>query len=583
MDTNGRTPAGAPPPHERAPMTGWFDPEQLLRTGVRVTVSELFGQNADRRVLDALAHREIDVCDYSSWSELWLDYVSDTGDGWNSTYAVAHAVAQPALAVDDPRGAEHATRRGQVLVFGGDQVYPTPSRIAYQQKLVAPYRTALPTAAKPQPSLFAVPGNHDWYDSLVAFTRLFCGTHERAIGGWRARQTVSYFTVRLPHHWWLVGTDVQLDSDIDDPQLEYFRGVARQMEDDARVILCTAEPHWIEAARYAKYDSAVSERNFDFLERDVFGRRIEVFLAGDLHHYRRHEARDGRQKITAGGGGGFLAPTHHDLKEVRELPDGYALRASFPTAEESRRLAWGNLLFPRHNPKFGLVTAVLYLLLGWSVKVPLGAVSARGLARALAALRDAVLLSPVAMGWGIAVVLGFYFFTDTRSPMQKKIGGTLHAVAHLTAAFLVGWAGAATAAHALPGGPPWAQWLVVGAFLLGGGYLVGALIMGLYLLVSLNVFGRHDQEAFSSLRIEDYKSWLRFHVTPDGALRIYPIGLRRVARRWRAATPADATPSLLVPDDPRATPPALIEPPIVLPGPARPAVQPNDALVARAP
>ena len=561
---------GSPPPRppaeaERARVTGWFDPGQLLRTGVRVIVSELFGQNADRRILDALAHQSIGVCDYSTWDELWLDYVSDTGDGWNSTYGVAYHAAQPSLTVAEPNGTSHVTRRGQVLVFGGDEVYPTPSRDDYERKLVAPYRTALPNAASPQPSVFAVPGNHDWYDSLVAFTRLFCGSADRAIGGWRARQTVSYFAVRLPHHWWLIGTDFQLDSDIDDPQLEYFRGVARQMEEGARVILCLAEPHWVEEARYAKYDPSVNQRNISFLENDVFGRKVEVFLAGDLHHYRRHESRDGKQKITAGGGGGFLAPTHHDLNEVRQLPDGYALEASFPTAEDSRRLTWGNLLFPRHNPKYGLVTAVLYLLLGWSVKVPLGAVSVREPARALAALRDAVLLSPVAMGWGIAVILGFYFFTDTRSPMQKKIGGTLHAVAHLTAAFLVGWAGAATAAHALPGGPPWAQWLVVGAFLLGGGYLVGALIMGVYLLVSLNVFGRHDQEAFSSLRIEDYKSWLRFHVTPDGALRIYPIGLRRVARRWRAATPADATPSLLVPDDPRATPPSLIEPPIVLP------------------
>jgi hypothetical protein len=86
------------------------------------------------------------------------------------------------------------------------------------------------------------------------------------------------------------------------------------------------------------------------------------------------------------------------------------------------------------------------------------------------------------------------------------------------------------------------------------------------MLVSLNAFGRHDQEAFSSLRIEDCKSWLRFQVRRDGALCIYPIGLRRVARRWRAATSDDGTPSLLVPDDERATPPALIEPPIVLPG-----------------
>ncbi|AHG91819.1 hypothetical protein J421_4282 [Gemmatirosa kalamazoonensis] len=559
-----------PAKSERATMTGWFDPAQLMRTGMRVLVSELFGQNADRRILDSIAHRDIGVCDYSTWDELWLDYVSDTGDGWNATYGIAHQVAQPTLSVDDPRGTTHLTRRGQVLVFGGDEVYPTPSREWYEQKLVAPYRTALPNSAKPQPSVFAVPGNHDWYDSLVSFTRLFCGTRDRALGGWQARQSVSYFAVRLPHHWWLVGTDVQLDSDIDDPQLEYFRGVAKQMEDDARVILCTAEPHWIEEARYAKFDPSLTQRNLNYLEREVFGRRIEVFLSGDLHHYRRHEARDGRQKITAGGGGAYLSPTHHDVSEVATLPEGYTLKASFPSVEESKRLSWGNLLFIRHNPKFGILTAVLYLLLGWSVKVPLGAVSLREPTRALAALRDAVLLSPTAMVWGVLVVFGFVTFTDSHSPTQKRLGGTLHALAHLLAAFFSGWIGAAFAANVLAGRPQWLQWLTVGGFLLVGGYVVGSVIMGLYLLISLNLFHRHNTEAFSSMRIEDYKSWLRLQVTPDGALRIYPIKLHRVARKWRPAEPRDATPSLLVPDDPHATAPELIESPIVIPGIVRP-------------
>ena len=42
--------------------------------------------------------------------------------------------------------------------------------------------------------------------------------------------------------------------------------------------------------------------------------------------------------------------------------------------------------------------------------------------------------------------------------------------------------------------------------------------MGLYLLVSVNVFGRHSEEAFSGLRIEDYKHFLRMHVGRTGAL-----------------------------------------------------------------
>ena len=59
--------------------------------------------------------------------------------------------------------------------------------------------------------------------------------------------------------------------------------------------------------------------------------------------------------------------------------------------------------------------------------------------------------------------------------------------------------------------------------------------MGVYLLVSVNVFGRHSEEAFSGLRIEDFKHFLRLHVGADGRLTIWPVKIERVPRRWRAA------------------------------------------------
>jgi hypothetical protein len=126
-------------------MVGWFDPGQLVRTGVDVVISAIFARNSDRRVLDALSHPTADPADYSSEPELWLDYVADTGDGWNSTYAVANSLAQPMLDVDVD-GARRTTQRGDVLVFGGDAVYPVASREAYEHRLTAAYRTALPEA-----------------------------------------------------------------------------------------------------------------------------------------------------------------------------------------------------------------------------------------------------------------------------------------------------------------------------------------------------------------------------------------------------------------------------------------------------
>src|SRR6185295_8164743 len=207
------------------------------------------------------------------------------------------------------------TKRGEILIFGGDEVYPTASREVYNERLVAPYETALRNSPEACPHVFALPGNHDWYDSLVAFTRLF--TARPWFAGWRTRQKRSYFALKLPHNWWLLGTDVQLGSDIDKPQMQYFERLVSEMKkqsaetgEESRIILCHAEPHWIRAAQYGGLDPNYNESNLKLLEKRL-GKGVAVFIAGDLHHYRRHEAEDkSTQKITAGGGGAFLHPTH---------------------------------------------------------------------------------------------------------------------------------------------------------------------------------------------------------------------------------------------------------------------------------
>src|SRR5262245_43816424 len=80
-----------------------------------------------------------------------------------------------------------------------------------------------------------------------------------------------------------------------------------------------------------------------------------------------------------------------------------------------------------------------------------------------------------------------------------------------------------------------------------------------YLFVSLNMFGRHSNEAFSSLACEDYKNFLRLKIEPGGRLTIFPIGIRKVARHWEDSPQGTGE---LVPDDKRATKPELIEEPI---------------------
>jgi len=556
----------------RARMVGWYDPAQLARTGARVLVSTLFASYDDRRETDKLTAGEETALpvDYSldeagrPREALWIDYVADLGDGWDSTYDVAYTLSRCGLTLTDSTGASHATRRGDVLVFGGDQVYPTASRADYRERLVRPYEAALRDSVAPHPELYAVPGNHDWYDNLVAFRSIFCTG--RWFAGWRTRQRTSYFALRLPHRWWLLGIDVQLDSDIDAAQLEYFRDVAARMEPDDQIVLCVSEPHWVYARAYGRSDDNCNESNLAFLEQRVFHRKIAVYLAGDLHHYRRHADQDGAQKITCGGGGAFLHPTHGT--DVDVLSGGYTVRKTFPSAAESRRLCWRNLLFPLINPKFGIVTALLYTLLAWSVNADVSAVEAPRYGDAARLSFAGLLQHQGAMMWLALIVGSFILFTDGHSRTFRYAAGSLHALAHLAAIFCLGWWATTFTVDSLGlpfGGVP--QLLLAGVLIFALGWLVGSLVLGTYLLVSLNVFGRHPNEAFSSLRSPHWKSFLRIRIDAAG-MTIYPVGIRRVWRAWRINPGGPESPEW-IPDErsPRrlhGTAPELIEPPITV-------------------
>ncbi|HEV2905564.1 MAG TPA: hypothetical protein VGW32_10970, partial [Pyrinomonadaceae bacterium] len=172
-----------------------------------------------------------------------------------------------------------------------------------------------------------------------------------------------------------------------------------------------------------------------------------------------------------------------------------------------------------------------------------------------------------------------WLFTDSHSKLQRFIGGFLHAAAHLVSAFLIAVGAIILVAYISTenwvlqlryfGGdnvfPLDTRKLLVILLVLIGGFLAGTFIMGVYVLISLNFFGRHGNEAFSSLGIEDWKNFLRLHIEPNGNLTIYPIGIRRVPRKWKHSDKADG-PEFL-PDtkaDPKATPPELIEEPIFM-------------------
>lgn len=615
------------PPGE--PMVDWYNPAQLWQTGLETFISKILGRHADRRSIEAAnkAARYFDFSfdgiaastakgtidpetyrpeDLSSepLKELWIDYVSDLGDGFNSTYAVAYLLAQEKLQVE---GVAEPLQRGNILIFGGDEVYPTADRKEYKNRLVTPYRYAMRHQPQPAPFLFALPGNHDWYDSLSSFLEFF-GDYEKhmfADGRWQVPQNRSYFALKLPQNWWLLGVDVQLQSDLDYWQIKYFERIVQQMKRGDRIILCCAEPFWV----YEKIDPGLKKKNEDsnlyrLLEMlrvpkdrtdDVEAddptpdKQIVLYLAGDLHHYFRVWTNDQQTctpkkpvpsadknilQITSGGGGAFLHPTHGTLHSAYKTEDV----KSYPPHQNSRRYGWGNLAFLFRNPRFGWVTSCLYMLLGGMFYLSYKAeLQFKPLppnpawTDYLAAAFAGVFHSPLLLLTVLATCAGFFGFTLTEpvAALFRWTIGWLHGLVHVAASFVL----TGLLYYVLLQAPDSTLLAVLSMapLLFASGWIVGSCLMGLYLTFALNICGQHMTAAFSSLRIQDWKNFLRLKLDlTTGQLTIYPIGIDRVPRNHQWTTdPAGQSMSYAVPTTPHYHPTVelhgrLIEGPIVL-------------------
>lgn len=581
-----RPPAAELTGFRREPMVEWFDPLQLEKTVMPVYIAAIFGAYADRREMMAALDPPPPMIydEFKDKPDLWVDFVADTGDGWDSTYSVAYLLSRASLTREGT-----TLPRGQILIMGGDQVYPIANRDDYQNRLIGPYTSALPVLPdEARPQLFAIPGNHDWYDGLRSFLRLFC--QQRPIGAWQTKQSRSYWAVQLPHRWWLWGTDIQLQTDIDRPQLDYFQIVARDhVQPGDRIILCTASPSWVKTSQ----GKEEAYHNLLFFEQKIIRANKAVLaatLTGDLHCYARYVDRHGeRPKIIAGGGGAFLYPTH-DLPTKLELEidqadksdetphDSYVLAKGcrYPDEKTSSRYVIKNLWFAWTNRKFSLILlAPIYMLLMWSLQRASLAVAAdqnecRRVAAGIAGtnsgsaspcvesinfgrsfmdqigsaspermstgeiiryVRAVLARSPSTTALVLFIVIGFGIFAGSEragaaETWKCRAVGGIHGILHVAAAV---WLLSLFARFA--GSPPV---IVSIALLLVSSALIGGTIVGLYLIITHKTpfLRMHTQEVFVSQSIPDYKNFLRMHVT-EKRVTIYPIGIPRVSRNWR--------------------------------------------------
>jgi hypothetical protein len=254
--------------------------------------------------------------------------LGDPGEGDGSQMAVVPGL----LAMSD--GADFS-------VICSDVIYPAGEAADYAAKFYAPY------SGLPGP-IYAIPGNHDWYDRLVGFMTHFCDAQSappprtgsgRGLKGWIANRlwrkereirtdTVAGGEDRRPRDprfpsqrgpYWtldtgrlrLVGIDTGITGGLDAAQGEWLLHVSAERPDAAKILL-TGKPLLVDG-KHHKGEIAGSSRTVDDVVRDPEHGYVAA-IGGDIHNYQRYPVTlaDGRvlQYIVAGGSGAFMHATH---------------------------------------------------------------------------------------------------------------------------------------------------------------------------------------------------------------------------------------------------------------------------------
>src|SRR5215470_6943713 len=137
----------------------WMRPEEAA--GLLNRICQVLGASASGGNLAERLGREV-----------WIDFVADTGDDHDVSLAVGRMLfAEYALSGDQPR----RLPRGDILVFGGDVAYSASTAYELERRLLRPWNHVLHGKAEDgrRRVVLGIPGDHDWYDGLDGFGRLF--------------------------------------------------------------------------------------------------------------------------------------------------------------------------------------------------------------------------------------------------------------------------------------------------------------------------------------------------------------------------------------------------------------------------
>ncbi len=276
--------------------------------------------------------------------DLIVDFVADTGDDSDVSEAVARLIFRPWKLPDPDGGDDLVLPRGDVLFFGGDTAYPVATAGEINDRLIVPFNRVIASVRHADPpgtrrAVLGIPGNHDWYDGLDGYGRLFrrrigelspdqeepnvvperesrfehvvdfvekfvVGGHIQkqkvlVLDGYVPMQSASYFALPLAPGIDLFAVDRQLRS-VDFRQRKYFANF-RQGRENRRLMVMLPDP--VYAFQEESVTGVAMVRSLELDPKYT----PHLFMSGDIHHYERLTV-DASMHVTAGGGGAFLHP-----------------------------------------------------------------------------------------------------------------------------------------------------------------------------------------------------------------------------------------------------------------------------------
>jgi hypothetical protein len=456
--------------------------------------------------------------------DLYLDFVADTGDDVSVSRAVAALLFVPYELPDPDRpGQTLVAPRGDILLFGGDTAYPVATAQEIESRVIAPFNQVLgtlPDDGRPR-VLLGIPGNHDWYDGLDGFGRLFRrrppdagvrptavvsppkliehyaewarelvrgGTVEKprglALAGYTPVQNASHFALPLAPDLELLAVDRQLKAT--DPRQRRFLGDYYRSRPGSAALVLLPDPVYLFGDPSGTGREMIESLHLDLEGRDTF------VLTGDIHHYERLE--HGRLlQVIAGGGGAFVHP-------ARIAPGGLQATKVWPDRRQSRRLL-RSVPWKLARGRSGFLPHLALLLLF----APPILLAGR--------FRPGPVL-PVAGALLVTLILGGVYALIGGALRRRVVFPLAYTAALVTAlipvggARLLGWAIAPLADSAL------AWVLSLGSLALAA--FGGTLVFGAYLAL-LTLLGYENLQAFAVLDHPGFKHFVRLRIRADGS------------------------------------------------------------------